>query len=195
MQHARARETKCWTRNRPCSVYRPDLTVRSRAIARMLLLAESKGFEFGCRHHGAYLSDPRRAAQEKLKTLVRRPVQSDTAIAASRTVGRGCGRRAALLRIDRQCRAFLDCCAVRRKGGRGLWAKRVCRTCLERKAWSPRSSANQGSIRSQARVERVSRWYDKRSPMPENPATALVGPAASAPPLADGVAMRSSFDL
>ena len=35
--------------------------------------AESSGLEFVGKQHDVYLSDPRRAAPEKLKTVLRRP--------------------------------------------------------------------------------------------------------------------------
>ncbi len=43
-------------------------------IARMKALAAEKGLEFHGRHHEIYLSDPRRVAPERLKTILRIPV-------------------------------------------------------------------------------------------------------------------------
>jgi hypothetical protein len=37
--------------------------------------AAESGFELHGRHHEIYLSDPRRCAPEKLKTILRHPVQ------------------------------------------------------------------------------------------------------------------------
>ena len=45
------------------------------AISAMRAFAESKGLEFASKHHDVYLSDPRRTAPEKLKTVLRRPVR------------------------------------------------------------------------------------------------------------------------
>lgn len=36
---------------------------------------EERGFKLGGRHHEIYLSDPRRAAPERLKTIIRQPVE------------------------------------------------------------------------------------------------------------------------
>jgi len=44
-------------------------------IARMKAFAEEKGLELHGRHHEIYLSDPRRVAPEKLKTILRIPVR------------------------------------------------------------------------------------------------------------------------
>jgi hypothetical protein len=44
------------------------------AIEKMQALAEEKGLIFTGKHHEIYLSDPRRVAPEKLKTIVRRSV-------------------------------------------------------------------------------------------------------------------------
>jgi hypothetical protein len=44
-------------------------------IARMKTFAEEKGLEFHGRHHEIYLSDPRRVAPEKLKTILRIPAR------------------------------------------------------------------------------------------------------------------------
>ena len=46
-----------------------------RTIATMQALAESKGLHFSGTHHEIYLSDPRRVAPAKLKTILRVPVQ------------------------------------------------------------------------------------------------------------------------
>ncbi|RPJ34349.1 MAG: hypothetical protein EHM35_09875, partial [Planctomycetaceae bacterium] len=43
-------------------------------IARMRTLAAEQGLEFHDCHHEIYLSDPRRVAPEKLKTILRIPV-------------------------------------------------------------------------------------------------------------------------
>jgi hypothetical protein len=43
-------------------------------VAAMQAFAESKGRAFGGRHHEIYLSDPRRVAPAKLKTILRVPV-------------------------------------------------------------------------------------------------------------------------
>ena len=45
------------------------------AISKMQAFAESKGLELAGKHHDVYLSDPRRTAPEKLKTVLRRPVR------------------------------------------------------------------------------------------------------------------------
>lgn len=44
-------------------------------IAIMQKFVEEKGLEFHGRHHEIYLSDPRRVAPEKLKTILREPVR------------------------------------------------------------------------------------------------------------------------
>jgi hypothetical protein len=44
-------------------------------IARMKAFAEEKGLQLRGRHHEIYLSDPRRVAPEKLKTILRIPVR------------------------------------------------------------------------------------------------------------------------
>jgi len=43
-------------------------------IEKMRALAEENGVSFTGKHHEIYLSDPRRVAPERLKTIVRRPV-------------------------------------------------------------------------------------------------------------------------
>ncbi|MDE0621297.1 MAG: GyrI-like domain-containing protein [Bryobacterales bacterium] len=45
------------------------------AISTMQAFAESNGLELAGKHHDVYLSDPRRTAREKLKTVLRRPVR------------------------------------------------------------------------------------------------------------------------
>lgn len=40
----------------------------------MRAFAEKEGLAFKGRHHEIYLSDPRRVAPEKLKTILRHPV-------------------------------------------------------------------------------------------------------------------------
>ena len=45
------------------------------AISTMQEFAESKGLELAGKHHDVYLSDPRRTAPGKLKTVLRRPVR------------------------------------------------------------------------------------------------------------------------
>lgn len=45
------------------------------AISAMQAFAESNGLELAGKHHDVYLSDPRRTAPEKLKTVLRRPVR------------------------------------------------------------------------------------------------------------------------
>ena len=44
-------------------------------IARMKAFAEGKGLSFAGTHHEIYLSDPRRVAPEKLRTILRMPVR------------------------------------------------------------------------------------------------------------------------
>lgn len=44
-------------------------------IARMKTFADEQGLQFHGRHHEIYLSDPRRVAPEKLKTILRIPVR------------------------------------------------------------------------------------------------------------------------
>jgi hypothetical protein len=44
-------------------------------IARMHAFAEEKGYTLRGKHHEIYLSDPRRTAPEKLKTVIRQPVR------------------------------------------------------------------------------------------------------------------------
>lgn len=46
-----------------------------RAIEKMQALAAENGLSFTGKHHEIYLSDPRRVAPERLKTIVRRPVK------------------------------------------------------------------------------------------------------------------------
>jgi hypothetical protein len=43
-------------------------------IARMHAYAHDEGYELGGKHHEIYLSDPRRTAPEKLKTVIRQPI-------------------------------------------------------------------------------------------------------------------------
>ena len=45
------------------------------AISTMHAFAESNGLELAGKHHDVYLSDPRRTAPEKLKSVLRRPVR------------------------------------------------------------------------------------------------------------------------
>lgn len=45
------------------------------AISTMRAFAESNGLKLAGKHHDVYLSDPRRTAPEKLKTMLRRPVR------------------------------------------------------------------------------------------------------------------------
>jgi hypothetical protein len=44
-------------------------------IESMRAFARSEGYEFADKHHEIYLSDPRRVAPEKLKTILRIPVR------------------------------------------------------------------------------------------------------------------------
>ena len=44
------------------------------AIAQLQAFAASAGYRPAGRHHDVYLSDPRRSAPEKLKTILRQPV-------------------------------------------------------------------------------------------------------------------------
>jgi hypothetical protein len=44
-------------------------------IARMDAFAEANGYRLHGRHHEIYLGDPRRSAPEKLKTVLRHPVE------------------------------------------------------------------------------------------------------------------------
>jgi hypothetical protein len=46
----------------------------SRTISTMSQFAQDQGLAFSGRHHEIYLSDPRRVAPERLKTLIREPV-------------------------------------------------------------------------------------------------------------------------
>jgi len=50
----------------------------SHSIGVMSLFAEQQGLTFHGRHHEIYLSDPRRIAPEKLKTILRLPVKKKT---------------------------------------------------------------------------------------------------------------------
>jgi hypothetical protein len=43
-------------------------------VAQMQAFAESQGFKLEGLHHEIYLSDPRRVAPERLKTILRHPV-------------------------------------------------------------------------------------------------------------------------
>ncbi len=43
-------------------------------IARLHRFIKEKGYHFGGQHHEIYLSDPRRTAPEKLKTILRQPI-------------------------------------------------------------------------------------------------------------------------
>jgi hypothetical protein len=49
-----------------------------RTIDRMAAFAESQGYRFRGKHHEIYLGDPRRAKPEKLKTVLRHPVERVT---------------------------------------------------------------------------------------------------------------------
>jgi hypothetical protein len=44
-------------------------------IERLHLFISENGFEFNGKHHEIYLSDPRRSAPERLKTIIRQPVR------------------------------------------------------------------------------------------------------------------------
>jgi hypothetical protein len=44
-------------------------------VARMKALVEGQGLSFAGPHHEIYLSDPRRVAPEKLRTILRMPVK------------------------------------------------------------------------------------------------------------------------
>jgi len=46
-----------------------------KTVAEMMILAESKSLSFRGPHHEIYLSDPRRVAPERLRTILRLPVQ------------------------------------------------------------------------------------------------------------------------
>jgi hypothetical protein len=46
-----------------------------RTIEKMRAFAEERGYRFRGRHHEIYLGDPRRAKPEKLKTVLRHPVE------------------------------------------------------------------------------------------------------------------------
>ncbi len=52
----------------------PYATERS-TIERMLAFAHDRGLTVSGRHHEVYLSDPRRVAAERLKTVLRMPVR------------------------------------------------------------------------------------------------------------------------
>ncbi len=43
-------------------------------LARLHTFIKQKGYHFGGQHHEIYLSDPRRTAPEKLKTILRQPI-------------------------------------------------------------------------------------------------------------------------
>ncbi len=45
-----------------------------KTIEKLLAFADENGYRFAGKHHEIYLSDPRRAAPEKLKTIIREPV-------------------------------------------------------------------------------------------------------------------------
>ena len=47
----------------------------SETIARMEAYAQEKGLSLHGRHHEIYLSDPRRVPEERLRTILRRPVR------------------------------------------------------------------------------------------------------------------------
>ena len=44
-------------------------------IARMLAFANERGYQFSGKHHEIYMGDPRRTKPEKLKTILRHPVE------------------------------------------------------------------------------------------------------------------------
>jgi hypothetical protein len=46
-----------------------------RTIERMRAFAEAEGYRFRGKHHEIYLGDPRRAKPEKLRTVLRHPVE------------------------------------------------------------------------------------------------------------------------
>lgn len=48
-------------------------------VARLDAFAQAQGYVMGGRHHEIYLGDPRRAAPEKLKTILRHPVRPASA--------------------------------------------------------------------------------------------------------------------
>ncbi len=45
------------------------------SIAQLLAFAEEQGYCFSGRHHEIYISDPRRVAPDRLKTILRMPIQ------------------------------------------------------------------------------------------------------------------------
>jgi len=47
-------------------------------IAQMHAFIEAEGYEPHGKHHEIYLSDPRRTAPEKLKTVIRQPIREAT---------------------------------------------------------------------------------------------------------------------
>jgi hypothetical protein len=49
-----------------------------RTIERMKAFAQTNGYTYRGKHHEIYLGDPRRAAPEKLKTILRQPVRTAT---------------------------------------------------------------------------------------------------------------------
>ena len=49
--------------------------VEKPAVEKLHTCIQARGYEFNGKHHEIYLSDPRRAAPEKLKTVLRQPVK------------------------------------------------------------------------------------------------------------------------
>lgn len=47
-----------------------------RSIAKLSSFIEENNFRMRGRHHEIYLSDPRRTAPEKIKTIIRHPIES-----------------------------------------------------------------------------------------------------------------------
>lgn len=45
------------------------------AIEKLYTFMKEKGYEFAGKHHEVYLSDPRKTASEKLKTIIRQPIK------------------------------------------------------------------------------------------------------------------------
>jgi len=59
-------------------------------VQRLHDFAEEHGYELRGKHHETYLSDPRRAAREKMKTVIRQPVRGIHSGATLRAIPQDC---------------------------------------------------------------------------------------------------------
>ncbi|MHB1630371.1 MAG: DinB family protein [Bacilli bacterium] len=80
LRHAIAREIHHMGQLPVCARNRRGVHIGSYAaeeptIAKLHSFIEEKGYRLNGKHHEIYLSDPRKSAPEKLKTILRQPAQ------------------------------------------------------------------------------------------------------------------------